>query len=51
MVQAADRGLRILMDPFMAKAYEEAMDTAQDPVVRVRLSSWRTARAGLAVHA
>ena len=50
-VESADRGLRILMDPFMEKAYEEAMDTVQDLAVRVRLSSWRTARAGLAAHA
>jgi predicted dehydrogenase len=50
-VESADRGLRILMEPFLEKAYAEALDTAHDPVVRARLSSWRTAKAGLAAHA
>ncbi|MFC0680101.1 Gfo/Idh/MocA family protein [Lysobacter korlensis] len=49
-VESAERGARIPMGPFMGRAYEEALDSVRDPIVRGRLSSWGTARAGLAAH-
>jgi predicted dehydrogenase len=50
-VESAERGQRILMEPFMEKAYSEALDSAHDSTVRDRLASWGSATAGLGANA
>jgi predicted dehydrogenase len=50
-VESAERGTPVRLDTFLDQAFEQAVETAGEPATRDRLTSWASAREGLAAHA